>query len=65
MTDPIGFNPSQYQYLYQPGGTPVVNPLTKDINQPQPGSISGAESINNKPKSGDVLQGKPTKDCKT
>ncbi len=65
MTDPIGFNPFQYQYLYQPEGTPAVNPLTKDMNQQQPASISNGGTIENKSKSGGALQAGKTKDCKT
>ncbi len=65
MMDPIGFNPSQNQYLYQPEGTPAVNSLTKDVNQPQSGSVSDKMSVNERPKSGDALLGKTTKDCKT
>jgi len=65
MTDPIGFDPSRYQYLYQPEGTPAVNPLTRDINQQQPASISDDRAINNKSKSGETLQGPKYKDCKT
>jgi hypothetical protein len=65
MTDPIGFNPFQYQYLYQPEGTAAVNPLTKDINQQQPASISDGGTIRNKSKSGEALQGEKYKDCKT
>lgn len=65
MTDPIGLNPFQYQYVYQPGGTAAVNPLTKDINQQQPASISDDGAINGKSKSGEALQGAKYKDCKT
>jgi hypothetical protein len=65
VTDPIGFNPFPSQYLYQPEGTPTITSLAKDANQQQPGSISNEVLINNKPKSGDALLGKTTKDCKT
>jgi hypothetical protein len=65
MIDPIGFNPGQYQYLYHPEGTPAVNSPPKDIKLQQPGSISGQMSVDNKPKFGDALLGKTTKDCKT
>ena len=65
MTDPIGFNPFRYQYLYQPEGTPAVNPLTKEINQQQPASISDDRAINSKSKSGVALPGEKYKDCKT
>jgi hypothetical protein len=65
MIDPIGLNPVQHQYLYYPEGTPAANSLPKDINLQQPNSISDQMSINNKPKFGDALLGKTTKDCKT
>jgi hypothetical protein len=65
MTDPIGSNPFRYQYSYQPQGTAVVNPLTEDINQQQPASISHDEAINSKSKSGVALQGEKFRDCKT
>ena len=63
-TDPIGFTPFPPQYLYPPEGTPGANSPAKDAN-PQAGSISDEVLINNKPKSGDALLGKTTKDCKT
>ena len=63
-TNPVGFNPFPSQYLYPPEGTPAVNSLAKDANQ-KGGSISNEVLINNKPKSGDALLGKTTKDCKT
>ncbi len=65
MTDPIGFNPFRYQYLYQPEGTAAVNPLTKEMNQQQPASISDDRAINSKSKSGVALPGEKYKDCKT
>jgi hypothetical protein len=65
MIDPIGFNPSHLQYLYQPEGTPAVNTLPKDINLQPPGSVSDSMTINNEPKFGDALLGKTTRDCKT
>ena len=65
MTDPIGFNSFRYQYVYQPEGTPAVNPLTKEINQQQPASISDDRAINTKSKSGVALPGEKYKDCKT
>ena len=64
-TGPIAFNPFPSQYLYQPEGTPAVTSPAKDANQQQAGSISKELLINNKPKSGDALLGKTTKDCKT
>jgi hypothetical protein len=65
MTDPIELNPSPYQYLYQPEGTPAVNSLMKDRDQQQAGSISDGIAINNKSKSRNALQGIIPKDCKT
>jgi hypothetical protein len=65
MTDPIGSNPFRYQYAYQPQGTAAVNPLTKDINQQQPASISDDRAINSKSKSGVTLPDEKYRDCKT
>jgi len=65
MTEPVGLNPFQYQYLYRLEGTSAVNPLTKDLNQQQPASISGDGTINNKSRSGEALQGQKYKDCET
>ena len=65
MTNSIGLNPFQTQYVFQPEGTPAVNPLTKDINQQQPASISDGGTIKNKSKSGVTLPGEKYKDCKT
>ena len=65
MTDLIGFNPFRYQYVYQPEGTAAVNPLTREINQQQPASISDDRAINSKSKSGVALPGEKYKDCKT
>ena len=65
MIDPIGMNLFQYQYGYQPEGNPAVDSLPKNINLQPSGSISDKMSVNNKPKFGDALLGKTTKDCKT
>ncbi len=66
MTDPTVFSPFRYQYLYQPEGTAAVNPLTRDINQQQPASVSDdGGTIKNKPNSDVALKGGRYKDCKT
>jgi hypothetical protein len=65
MTEPIGSNPLRYQYSYQPQGTSAVNPLTRDINQQQPASVSQDSAINSKPKSGVDLPDEKYRDCKT
>ena len=65
MTEPIGSNPFRYQYSYQPQGTPAVNPLTRDINQQQPATVSHSADINSKSKSGVALPDEKYKDCKT
>jgi hypothetical protein len=65
MIDPIELNPSLSQYLYQPEGTPTVNSPMKDRDQQQADSISDGIAINHKSKSGNTLQGKIPKDCKT
>ena len=65
MIGPIGFNPAHYQDSYYLGGTHAVDPPPKDISRRQPDSNSDQMSVNNKPKFGDALLGKTTKDCKT
>ncbi len=65
MLDSIGMNPFQYPYVYQPGGNPAVDSLPEDMNLQASGAISDEMPVNNKPKFGDALLGKTTKDCKT
>ena len=65
MSDPIGLNPTQYQYLYRPEASPAVNSQVQDPAQQSSGSISVDMTVDSKSKAGNTLRGRLPKDCKT